>query len=163
MFKSVDELNKFEFDDCIMSSFEIEENEICMELDSLIVASNNSQNTNFTRSYADTARFVLKNAVITGITLAGYKVYDANDQLLEEVPDKEVPEGEWKEVVKLFKDAYLYRVLEDVDGDDRKIDLEIEFPTHEAVADLRDDSYIVHVVAKGSIITWERYLNRVQQ
>ena len=65
-FKSVNEIEKFTFDDCVISSFKVNEAGIILVLEALIVDSNNSQNTNYTESYADTTTVrLLDGKIIT--------------------------------------------------------------------------------------------------
>ena len=57
-------------------------------VEALIVAPHNSQNHNFTKSYADETTIRFENAkVIKGIR-EGYKRYDADDNLLETIEDQ---------------------------------------------------------------------------
>lgn len=165
MFSSVNELDRFIYDDCVISSFKVNEDSIILELDALVVAATNTQNTNYTNSYADTATMKFENAKITDMILAGYKVYDADDNLLEEIPDKTVNEAEFDGIIKNFEGAYLYRILQIEKKDDvTKYDLEVEFGSEDAqIQDLRNDTYVISITTTKSVVSWERYLNRVQQ
>ena len=63
-FQSVNEIEQFNFDDCYVTEFEVSESQIDLLLEALIVRKNNSQNSNFTESYAGT----------TGLKLSGGKI-----------------------------------------------------------------------------------------
>ena len=86
-FQSINELEQFRYDDCVIGEMKVEDAQIKMIVDALIVGRNNSQNSNLTESYADTASVRLVGGTILSAVKDGYKYYDANDVLLNEVPD----------------------------------------------------------------------------
>lgn len=155
-FKSINEVDKFAYDDCISHKMEIGE-DIKLELEAIIVKANNSANSNYTDSYADETLMVFEKARITKVILEGYKYYSANDVLLEEVPDKELPleECDW---ARKFSRVFLINV-EKV-GDNTYI-LEFEMPDTDPSA--RTDVYEVTLEATNVNVSWERYMNRVQK
>ena len=55
-YKSVDELEHFRFDDCQIDTFVVTENGVELMVEALIVKADNSQNTNYTESYAGTTK-----------------------------------------------------------------------------------------------------------
>ena len=59
-----------------------------------VVKDNNSQNEYYTDKYADQMEIRFKNPVIEAVLLEGHKYYDANDNLVEEVPDQKLAEDE---------------------------------------------------------------------
>lgn len=169
-FVSKNEIEQFSFDDCQIDRIENTEKDIILYLDALIVKERNSQNSNFTLSYADTVKATLKNAKIYSVILAGYRVYDANDNLLEEIPDEAIPEPKWKNILKGLGSAYLYRMSELSkeeaagleDNPSFVYDIEVETFSDAEVPDLRDDAYTIRIGFDESVFTWDRYLNRVQ-
>ena len=100
-FKSVNEIEKFTFDDCVISSFKVNEAGIILVLEALIVDSNNSQNTNYTESYADTTTVRLLDGKIISAKKDGYRYYDANEVLMEEVPDTVLSDVETENIIKI--------------------------------------------------------------
>lgn len=161
MFKSENELDKFIFDDCVVNNVILTDTEMIFELEALIVGERNSQNTNFTKSYADTAKMVLSDVEINSMVIAGYKVYDADDNLVETIDDKEILVDEYSKHFDAMKGAYLYRVLEDSSEDGKfTYDIEIE-SAYDNVQDLRSDTYVINASFSKSLISWDRYLNRV--
>lgn len=162
MFKSENELDKFIFDDCVISDINFLDSDIVFELDALIVGERNSQNTNFTRSYADTAKMQLFNVDIKNMFVAGYKVFDADDNLLETIEDKPVSKEDYQSVLKKLNGAYLYRMLKNDSNDGKfEFDMEIESAYDGNVQDLRSDTFVISVSFDKCVISWDRYLNRV--
>ena len=162
-FKSTNEIEKFTFDDCVISSFKVNEAGIILVLEALIVDSNNSQNTNYTESYADTTTVRLLDGKIISAKKDGYKYYDANDVLMEEVPDEILSEVETDNIIKTCEGAYLYYMEKDADNEssDNIYNIGLEFTDEED--NTAADSYEIKVSFKEAIFTWERYLNRVQR
>src|SRR5699024_263598 len=89
-FESVNEIDKFSFDDCVVKKFEVQEGQLYLEMEALIVKAGNSQNTNYTESYAGPTTVRLKEGKILSGIKEGYKYYDANEVLLSEEPDQEL-------------------------------------------------------------------------
>ena len=162
-FKSVNEIEKFTFDDCVVSSFKVNEAGIILTLDALIVDSNNSQNTNYTESYADTVTGRLLDGKIISAKKDGYKYYDANEVLLEEVPDVVLSKEETENIIKTCEGSYLYYMEKDneTESETNIYNIGIEFVDEEDSTSA--DSYEIKVSFSEAIFTWERYLNRVQR
>lgn len=161
-FQSVNELEQFAFDDCEIVNMELAPGEIRMELEALIVRRNNSQNTNFTESYAGTthARFV--GGRIQNAFKDGYKYYDANEVLKKEVPDKELDKGEIDELIKKAGGAYLYFAeKEKEENGELFYSFGVEFVDRDE--NTMSDSYTLHLAFEKAIFNWEHYMNRVQR
>ena len=93
-FQSVNELEQFSFQDAQIKDFQVSEGVIFFELEAVIVKARNSQNANFTDSYAGTLSMRLLGGKIQKAVKEGYKYYDANDVLVEEIPDESLSEEE---------------------------------------------------------------------
>ena len=162
-FKSVNEIEKFTFDDCVISSFKVNEAGIILVFEALIVDSNNSQNTNYTESYADTTTVRLLDGKIISAKKDGYRYYDANEVLMEEVPDTVLSDVETENIIKICEGAYLYYMEKDADNESSKniYNIGLEFTDEED--NTAADSYEIKVSFSDVIFTWERFLNRVQR
>ncbi|MBO5510034.1 MAG: hypothetical protein J5962_06205 [Lachnospiraceae bacterium] len=160
-FVSVNEIDKFRYDDCVMESFEITDKAICLELEALIVGKNNSQNENYTESYAGTTMASFVSGKVLGAIKDGYRYYDANEVLQREVPDTRLSDKETEELIKKCPGAFLYSIdkTDEKDGLLYAV-LGIEFidETEKTMA----DSYQIHIVYEKAIFEWEHYMNRVQ-
>lgn len=182
MFQSTNELDKFSYNDCVIKAVTIRESTIALQVEALIVEPDNSQNTNYTRSYAGDSSITYTQGQIFKVVKEGYRYYDANDVLQEEVPDAVLSEEEITTLLTQLTDTYLYDIQmvkpEDVKDSpilaggepDASNSLErnfcvlgIEFPPEDPNdLSLRTDSYQI-MVAYGSVtVQWERYMNRVE-
>ncbi len=160
-FKSINEIEQFNFDDCVVTEFVNTGNELRLTLEALIVKSRNSQNTNFTESYADTVTVVLKNAKILSGVKDGLKYYNADGILLNEIPDSDMSVKEIKDLLVSCSGAYLYAMDKEGEADgtfNYCIGMEFIDKEDNTIA----DSYRLHVSHTEAVFKWERYLNRVQ-
>ncbi|MCR5754389.1 MAG: hypothetical protein K6G30_06230 [Acetatifactor sp.] len=164
MFQSINEIEKFSFEDCQISKLEVKEKEIVLELEALIVMPNNSQNTNYTESYAGTTTVRLRDGKILSGVKEGYQYFDANDVLLESVDDIELSAEEIASLSKTGEGAYLYR-FDKVEEEDGKYlyEMVIEMPQEEVYDTSVADSYRLQISFSQAIFEWEVYLNRVQR
>jgi len=156
MFKSINELDKLSFDDCVIGEISQAEDGMVFEVEALIIKPNNSQNTNFTESYAGTSTIKFENARLLSLYKSGYRYYNADGKLLEEVPNEPVLENEWKGMLNSFSGNYLC----DVSKEDDKYVLEVEMADEEDGC--QSFTYIIELESDNVIVTWEKYLNRVQ-
>jgi hypothetical protein len=154
MFKSIDEIDKFSYEDCVLTGMEWAEDGLLFEVEALIVRENNSQNSNFTESYAGPAVIKLVDGRITDVIKTGFKYYDADGQLLKIVPDEAESPLVWESLFKTFPGNYLPS-LEAVD--DGYI-IEIEMSEEDGT---QGNSYLLKAEASSVIVTWDKYLNRV--
>lgn len=163
-FQSVNEIEKFSFEDCQITKFEVLENAFCFELEALIVMPNNSQNTNYTESYAGTTKAVFNKAkILKGVKL-GYKYYDANDNLIEEISDLKLSLEETYDFLKQSKDCYLYSM--DKVSEDNGVytySIEIEIPNDEEYDTTPTSAYLIELSFSLATFKWDYYLNRVQR
>ena len=156
-YKSVDELDKFSFKDCELMELNLTPEGIKLQVEALIVLPENSQNSNFTESYAGTTEIRLVGGTILSSVKDGYRYYDANDNLIDEVSDKELSENEIIAILKNPKNAFLYEIKKDSDC----YVIAVEFADPEEY-NAALDSYTLKVKADKIIVEWDIYMNRVQ-
>lgn len=157
-FQSVNELEHFSFQDAQIKKMEVAEEHIFFELEAVIVKGNNSQNANYTDSYAGTLSMRLLGGKIQKAVKEGYKYFDANDVLVEEVPDTPLSENEIAELIKTSKDYYLFDVVKVEDSQNDTGHFLYLFGVD---AD-EETSYWFQIEFDKSILEWEKYMNRVQ-
>ena len=163
MFVTKNETEHFSYEDCVIREFEVSEDGIALTVEALIVEPKNSQNTNFTRSYADLSKILMEGGKIRKAVREGCKRYDADDKLLEEIPDEDLTKEELDKLLATISGQYLYDLKEAKASENAKsLVLGIEMTT-EDLTGVDAESYQILVECRDVIITWERYLNRVQQ
>ncbi len=160
VYTSIDELNTFSFRDCEVVKYEEMNNRIAFDLEALIVLENNTQNTNFTKSYAGPANMEIINGSIAGATRIGFKRYNADNVLIEQEEDVILDEKDTRELIASFKVkdvVYLCSVVEKADSSGYLLELEI--PDNDKIA---PDMYELTVKGDSVRISWDKYMSRVQ-
>lgn len=158
-FTSINEPDQFSYEDCGISRYEHSNGRMVLELEALIVKAGNSQNTNYTESYADTATAEFGHPEVTELVKEGYKYYDANDRLVEDVPDETMDLSGAEAFLKSCVGAYLYEVVQVEEGVYR---LGIEFPGEDEYDNTGTTCYHLILRSDRFQVSWDRYLNRVQ-
>lgn len=164
MFRSTNEIFNFDFQDAVIENVKFNEDAISLNLSGLIVEPENSQNENFTKSYADTTSVkFFEGKLISGFK-DGYRRYDVNDKLIEEVPDKNMDLSEIKLILKNAKGAYLFAVDANDDSTEELFSytLSIEFPNKDQYDSSVTNSYQFKITFTKVNFEWDRYLNKVQ-
>jgi len=154
MFKSIDETDRFSYEDCVLTGMERAEDGLIFDVEALIVKENNSQNTNFTESYAGPTRIKFVGGKVIKLIKVGYKYYNADGLLIKSVPDELVPESEVSSLLETFPGNYLPYI----GIGNACYDVEIEMTEEDGT---QGNSYIIVLDASSVIITWDKYLNRV--
>ena len=156
MYISKNEIDKFRFDDCVIEAIEKTDKSVIFSVSALIVKADNSQNSNYTESYAGDTQIEFSNAAVRKIVKEGYKRYDANDTLVEEISDEEIPENSFD--LKQLEKQYLIGIEKSSDGE---CVLEAEFADEDPSA--ITDVYEITVSCNNIIVSWDKYLNKVSQ
>lgn len=163
-FRSVNELDRFSFRDCVISRFEETEDGLRLELSALIVEPDNSQNTNYTRSYAGDAHLTFRCGRLEKGIKEGFRYYSADDVLISETPDEELAPEAIRSLLPSFAGAYLYDVQLIPAGPDeagQACVLGIEMPDDPDWPEGVTDSYQIRLSFTEAVVAWEHYLNRV--
>lgn len=167
-YKSINELNRISLTDARIKSFEMSEenNVITLAVEGAVVMAENSQNEYYTDKYTDLMQIRFLGPVIEAILLEGHKYYDANDKLIEQVPDIQINPEEYKKLIKDFEEQYIFyggipkeRVVQNyVNQDDLKITDGMN--CYQMIIDVEDDSYVVSLYYEKAIAEWEHFLNK---
>ena len=97
-------------------------------------------------------RFV--NPEVEAILLEGHKYYDANDVLVETVPDRPVDESRYDEVMKSFEGKVIFFA-----ATPREKSSEIK--CFQMIIDVEEESYVLSFYYDKVIAQWEHFMNKV--
>ena len=160
MYISKNEAEGFSYEDSIITGLQIEDDGIYLLVEALVVEPQNSQNTNFQRSYADTATITFAEGKVVNAVKEGFKRYDADDKLLEEIPDREMDRAQLDSLLAGLKGQYLYDLkAAGQENDTRNYVLGIEQATDDLTG-VDADSYQILIQCRDMTVSWERYMNR---
>ena len=177
-FQTVNELEHFSFEDCVITGVRYQEGRLSVILEALIVLPENSQNKNYTKSYAGEAELLLRDCRLVSAVREGYRYMNADGVLLETAPDIPLGEQALKELKARVPGAYLFSAAPSEAGRSRKADggeadaeengpkqcysFRIEFPPEEEFDTLPTESYELVFTFREAIVSWDHYMNRVQ-
>lgn len=156
-YKVVNEVNTFDYRDSYTTEAKIEGKSIILSVEALIVKSNNPANSNYTNSYAGDSKIEFVDATVTKLTKLGYKRFDANDKLIEEVADKDEPFAAL-DMSKLMSKVFITGIDKD-ENTDNIYHVMIELPDEEPGA--ITDEYDIEISCNEVIFSWDSYMNRV--
>lgn len=162
-FKSVDEIHNFDFQDAQLFKFKANDDGISFELESLIIEPENSQNENFTKSYAATTRVRLLDGKLLSAVKDGYKRYDADNKLVENVEDTYIENDQMKFILKNADGPFLYAMDACPESEEGNYlyKISVEFPSKEQYDLTGGISYQFKVSFTKAIFEWDRYMNKV--
>lgn len=155
-YKSVDEIDTLSFGDativrCIYSSGQgIME----FELDGAVVRGSNSANELYTDRYVSDMQVRFTEPLIEAVLLEGHSYYDANDVLVEKVPDVPVPKEKYSDVLKSFEGNVIFYAGAPKDG------AEGDRPCFQMIVDVEDESYVLSFCYDKVIAQWEHFMNK---
>lgn len=155
-YKCINELDKFMFQDADVIKFNWTPEVLTMELAGAAARHNNPANDLLTDRYLDDTQMRLRAPRLTRFFLEGAKYYNADNLLVEEVPDQEIPQEERAQTFaklsggRVFvitpKDAFTEGLL-----------------CCEMAIDVGEDTYWLELEYEKAVVEWEHFLNKVQQ
>lgn len=167
VYHSIDEIERLDFRDCELISMAMTDEELRLELEALIIKANNSQNENYTDSYAGPTIAKLEGCMILEVAKEGYRYYNSKDELVSEVPDQILNTEDMVHFSEEWEGSYLSAMepLPEKMGIGNKkfcYRLYIETVSDEDYGSA-SDSFRIDVAFDRAIFTWNFYQNRVQQ
>jgi len=159
-FKCVDELNKFGYGDAEVGTVEYSSDLFRMTVSGLISKYNNPCNNRYQDCYIKEAYLRFTGATITRFFKEGMKYYDANDVLLDEIPDTAIAPEEYAKILKMMTGScYMYGILDKgLQNDGRRIcEVGIDIEDEEENC----DTYWIELNYDSFIVEWDRYAGKV--
>lgn len=157
---STDELGTISLKDAHITEIKLDKDngKLTMAVEGAVVKDGNSQNDFFADKYTDTMQIRFMNLIIEAILLEGHKYYDANEKLIEEVPDVPVSEHDYEKVINSFRDCYIFYggIPKENAQDNSKC-------CYQMIIDVEEDSYVVSLYYDKVIAEWEHFLNKANQ
>lgn len=158
-YKSVDEIDTFSFRDATITRCNYSEKQgiLVFELDGAIVRENNSANELYTDRYVSDMQIRFVEPEIEALLLEGHSYYDANDVLLEKVPDEPVDSSDYDKVLAGFAGSPIFfagQTKDSIKDDGRKC--------FQLIVDVEEESYVFSFYYDKVVAEWEHFMNKVQ-
>lgn len=160
-FKSVDEMNQFSFEDSEIKELKIEEGRIRFTFNGAMVRAKNSQNGRYQDMYCGEIILQLENAEIARVVKEGMKYYDANGELLREVPDEDVPVPVQQSVFRRCANGKIFTTVEDEVKEGYAYEFGIDVPREGEEEEV--DTYWLCILFQRSIAMWDRYCSPAEE
>lgn len=164
-YNSVDEIDTLSFRDAtiVRCVFSARQGVLEFELDGAVVRENNSANELYTDRYASDMQVRFINPEMEAILLEGHSYYDANDVLIETVPDKPVEPERYDEIMKSFEGKVIFFAGTPKENlKSQKTDSEAQDKKcFQMIIDVEEDSYVVSFYYDKVIAGWEHFMNKV--
>ena len=159
-FKSTDEFMTFDFNDSLMKTIQISEDQIMIGSEGVIVKANNSTNQRFEDMFTVYLEMTFKQSSINQFDEQGYKYFNANGELLNEIPDRPLSQGEQKQVISKvnLNGAKIFLVEKCPDRDGYEIIFDVE--------DEDEDSSVTYQIFfdfQSCQAQWERFSGPVNE
>ena len=147
------EFDHFTFHEVHISGFELTRDMFHVTLDDVIILPENTCNRDIRNMRCNNMELHITDMKVEQFMLEGYKTYDADGKLKENLPDQAVPEAEWGVIGKTFLDGYAYEIKK-TQGDEGRNNY--TFIIDDAQA---EHTYAICVSGTGDMEMWDRFLN----
>ena len=151
-FRSVNEFTSIDFNDSTMKNLSITDQQMVVTAEGVIIKANNSVNQRFEDMYTVLLEMTFDHFRILHFDEQGYRHYDADGQLLEQIPDRPLSEDEQKTVLHLAKDSYIFLVEKCPDQEGYEIIFDI---TNEEEDTTTTDQLFFDF--DGCVAQWDRF------
>lgn len=149
-YQTVDSLEDFSFTEAAIFDAEYTSSHLKLQLANVTILSSNEHNRDIMDMRTNDLILTFESPMIHIIVKEGYKVYDANEQLIEKVPDKIISEAEYTSIIKSLSESSIYSI-------------DILSKNHCVInIDSSNDStgYRIELMFQHSIVQWDRFLNK---
>ncbi len=159
-FQACDEMENFSFDDSAIEELRAEGDEVTFTFRGAVVRADNSQNSRYQDMYCGTIVLRLMGAKIARFIKEGYKYFDADGTLLEQVPDEDVPEPARAAVIGRCAGGTVFTVVKEEVEEGSAFSFGIDVPKEEDEEEV--DTYWLCIIFEHSEAMWDRYCNPVE-
>lgn len=149
-YQTIDSLDDFSFTEAAIFDVEYTSSHLKLQLANVTILSSNEHNRDIMDMRTNDLILTFEQPIIHVIIEEGYKVYDANEQLIEKVPDKIISETEYASMIQSLPESSIYSI-------------DILSKNHCVInIDTSDNSagYRIELMFQHSIVQWDRFLKK---
>lgn len=147
------EFSHFTFHDVHIDSIDVTNDMFHMILDNVIILPENSCNRDIRNMRCNHLELRILESKVLSVVKEGYKIYDADGNLKEELPDENIDEGHWQEIFSQFPEGYAFSI-EYHPGEDGGFVYQFVIDDEAA-----EHTYTLKVWGAGDMELWDRFLN----
>lgn len=149
-YQTIDSLDGFSFKEAAIFDVEYTSSHLKLQLANVTILSSNEHNRDIMDMRTNDLFLTFEKPMILLIIKEGYNVYDANEQLIEKVPDKIIPETDYASMIQSLPESSIYSI--DILSKDHCV---INIDTSDNRA-----SYRIELTFQHSIVQWDRFLKK---
>lgn len=154
-FQAVDEMKQFSFDDSGILELNIREGQAEFMLDGAIVKAKNSQNSRYQDMCCGEITLLLENVKIARLMKEGMKYYDADGNMIREIPDEDVPAPAQPAVLRRLSGGRIFTVVEDEVDSGFAYEFGIDVPQEQDEEEV--DTFWLCLFFEHATAMWDRY------
>ena len=154
-FQTVGELRQFLFDDSKIMEFKISEGQAEFKLDGAVVRAKNSQNSRYQDMCCGEIILQLEDVRIGRLMKEGMKYYDADGNMIREIPDEDVPAPAQQAVLKRLSGGKIFTIVEDDVDSGYAYEFGIDVPQEQDEEEV--DTFWLCLFFEHATAMWDRY------
>lgn len=148
-FHTENEFDNFDFRESYLQGIVQMSGSFRATIDQVKIKPENSKNRDIRMMRTNNLELHIADAVVTSIVEEGVKIYNADEVLQQEIPDRVLDEGEYTDLYQRLEGCEIYNI-EKKDG------------TYLFSIDGEERSYLIHVQGSGDTQDWDRFMNLEQ-
>ncbi len=160
-FRCENEMDQISFEDSQICELAVRGDTVEFAFDGARILAGNSRNGRFEDMYCGAIRLQLQGAKIERIVKEGFKRYDANGALQQEVADRDVPVMEQPGVLERCAKGRVFTVVSSPveSGYGYEFGIDVQTPEDEE----ETDTFWLCIICQTTVAQWERYCNPAEE
>lgn len=145
-YKTIDELGHFRFEKAIVCELTQMNGYFHGIFDAVTILPENTTNRDLFEMGANNLHFTIEDGKISSFIKEGYRRYDANEVLVEEIPDEDVAPEDYNDILKSLREEEVISFVQE--GDDYILSVDTMYHV-----------YCIHITGVHDKEEWDRYIN----
>lgn len=158
MYRTVDEVQHFDFQDAEIKEIKQERGHLVFLLGYVTILPENSCNRDIRKMGTNELLLQIQHARILRFVEEGYKVYDADGNLKETCEDREIEPPEYQQMFERLAGGTVYSLHKKEPADpsgEKEYEIYMDTTAEEATK-----TYLLLVKGEHDVQQWERFMNR---
>lgn len=110
-----DEIANFDFSESTIVKVTVTENQLDIRCGDVMIPTSNSQNTDVEKMGTDELRIRMKDIQKLEVKKDGYRIYNLDDTVREDIPDRVIPKEEWNSLFESLEGQAIYSITKEND------------------------------------------------
>lgn len=147
-YQSIDALEDFSFAEAVIFDVDCCFSHLKLQLANVTILSSNANNRDIMNMRTNDLILTFEEPIFLSIIEEGYKIYDANEKLVQEIPDKIISKEEHNAILQTLPESYIYSI--------EVLSKEHCIITTDSSVD--KNGYRIELTFQHSVAQWDRFL-----